>query len=292
MSQEPWTHGTADLGGLRLHYVTAGSGPLLLLLHGFPEFWYSWRHQIPALAPHFTVVAPDLRGYNDSDKPPGVSSYSIRLLAADVQALVRFFGREKASVVGHDWGGAAAWAFAALYPQAVERLAVLNCPHPGHFQKKLFASLRQLRRSWYMFFFQIPLLPERNILSDPQFFARRVFRGGAYRKDVFSPEDLQEYARAISKPGAATAALNYYRAAFRDLLAGRLPRYPRIGCDTLLVWGERDPALGKDLTLGHEAFVSGRFEVRYLPDCGHWTQQEQPEAVNRHLLEFLAGVRL
>jgi pimeloyl-ACP methyl ester carboxylesterase len=292
MSEEPWTHGTADLGGLRLHYVTAGSGPLLLLLHGFPEYWYSWRRQIPALAPHFTVVAPDLRGYNESDKPHTVASYSLELLTADVQALIRHFGRDTASVAGHDWGGAVAWAFASDYPRSIERLAVLNCPHPGLFQKRLWRSLRQLRRSWYMFWFQVPGLPERQILRDPQLLARRVFRGAAVRKEAFTDQDLAAYAQAISKPGAARAALNYYRAAFRDLLARRLRPYSHIACDTLLLWGEQDPALGKELTYGMEPLFSGRFEVRYLPECGHWTQQEQPEAVNRHLLEFLAGVRL
>ena len=292
MDESTWTHEFADLDGVRLHFVRAGSGPLLLLLHGFPELWYSWRRQIPVLAPHFTVVAPDLRGYGESDRPPGVASYRLEVLAADVRALVRHFGRDRAFVVGHDWGGAVAWAYASWYPQAIERLAILNCPHPGDFQRRLWTNPRQLRRSWYMFWFQVPGLAERFILRDPMVFARRAFRGAAHRKQAFSTEDLAVYANALARPGAAGAALAYYRAAFRNLLSRRQPAFQPIQCDTMLLWGEKDPGLGRELTLGLDRYVSGRLDIRYLPDCGHWTQQEEPELVNRHLLEFLAGVQL
>src|SRR5215470_18072052 len=218
MSSEPWRHGSAYVNGVRLHYVTQGEGKLVVLLHGFPEFWYSWRHQIPVLAQHFKVVAPDMRGYNDSDKPAGVASYRLDLLRADVMDLVRAFGEDKAIIVGHDWGGGVAWTFAADYPQATERLIVLNCPHPGALQKHLRSNFRQLRRSWYMFFFQIPRVPEWGIRLNLHRFVERAFRGMAIRKEMFSDEDLRQYAEALKRPGALTAAINYYRAAFREIV--------------------------------------------------------------------------
>lgn len=284
---EPWTHGTAHVNGVRLHYVTQGEGPLLVLLHGFPEFWYSWRHQIPVLAKHFTVVAPDLRGYNDSDKPAGVASYRVDTLTADVMSLIRIFGQEKALIVGHDWGGGIAWAFAAAYPQVTEKLIVMNCPHPGPFQKHLRSNWRQLRRSWYMFFFQIPWLPELVIRVNARRFIDQAFRGMAIRKEAFPDEELQKYVEAIQKPGAATAAINYYRAAFRETVRRGERLFAKIACPTLLIWGEEDIALGKELTYDMEPYFTDSFEIKYIPRCSHWVQQEQPELVNQYMLGFL-----
>jgi pimeloyl-ACP methyl ester carboxylesterase len=287
MTSQTWSHGTAYTNGVRLHYVTQGDGPLLVLLHGFPEFWYSWRHQIPVLAKHFTVVAPDLRGYNESDKPVGVSNYRVDLLTADVMGLIRAFGQEQAVIVGHDWGGGIAWAFAADYQPATERLIVLNCPHPGPFQKHLRSNWRQLRRSWYMFFFQIPLLPEFGLRVSARRFVEQAFRGMAIRKEAFPDEELKKYAEAIRKPGAATAAINYYRAAFRETLRNGERHFAKISCPTLLIWGEEDIALGKELTYDMEPYFTNRFEITYVPRCSHWVQQEQPDLVNQYMLEFL-----
>lgn len=276
------------MNNVRLHYVTQGEGKLVILLHGFPEFWYSWRHQIPVLAPHFRVVAPDMRGYNDSEKPKGVAHYRLDLLTADVMGLVRAFGEERAVIVGHDWGGGVAWAFAAHYPQATERLIVLNCPHPNAFQQHLRANLRQLRRSWYIFFFQLPYLPEFGVRLSLRRFVERAFRGMAVRKEAFPDEDLQRYVEALKKPGALTAAINYYRAGFRDFLRHGERQFPQITSPTLLIWGEEDVALGKELTCNMEPYFTDRFEIKYIPNCSHWVQQEQPELVNQYLLEFLA----
>jgi epoxide hydrolase 4 len=284
---EAWTHGYAHINGVRLHYVTQGEGPLLVLLHGFPEFWYSWRHQIPELAKYFKVVAPDLRGYNESDKPAGVANYRVDVLTADVMSLIRAFGEEKAVIVGHDWGGGIAWVFAAVYQQAVEKLIVMNCPHPGPFQKHLRTSRRQLRRSWYMFFFQIPWLPELGIRLNANRFVDQAFRGMAIRKEAFPDEELKKYVEAIRKPGAATAAINYYRAAFRETMRKGERQFAKITCPTLLIWGEEDSALGKELTYDMEPYFTDRFEIKYIPQCSHWVQQEQPELVNRYMLEFL-----
>ena len=287
MTEELWQHGFAQLADVKLHYVTAGSGPLVILLHGFPEFWHSWRHQFPALAQHFTVVAPDLRGFGDSDKPSSIASYRLDRLTHDVLGLLQHLGTDRCSLVGHDWGGAIAWAFAADFPGNVERLAILNCPHQAIFARHLLRNFRQFRRSWYMFFFQLPWIPEYAILRDPMVFARRSFRGASVNKEAFPLEELKLYADAISRPGAARGGLNYYRAGIRDLFSGRFKRMPPIQCDTTLIWGLDDPALGQELTDGLESHVRGRLEKRFIPSCGHWVQQERPELVNKHLLEFL-----
>ena len=287
MTQEPRQHAFAQVNGIRLHYVTQGEGKLVILLHGFPEFWYSWRHQIPTLAKHFQVVAPDLRGYNESDKPKGVANYRIDLLTADVVGLIHSFNQEKAIIVGHDWGGGVAWTFASDYPQAAERLIVMNCPHPTAFQKQIRSNLRQLRRSWYMFFFQIPWLPEWLIRNNPRFFIERAFRGMAIRKEAFSDGDLRRFVEAMVKPGVLTAAINYYRAAFREFAWQKERPFARIACPTLLIWGEEDLALGKELTYNMEEYFASRFEIKYIPRCSHWVQQEQPEETSRLLIEFL-----
>lgn len=289
MARDTLQHGSAYVNGVRLHYVTQGEGPLLILLHGFPEFWYSWRYQIPALAQHFTVVAPDLRGYNESDKPTGVASYHIGRLTGDVQGLIRTFHAERAVIVGHDWGGGVAWAFAAHYPHMTDRLVVLNCPHPGAFQKALTKNRQQLRRSWYIFYFQLPWLPELGLRLFRRRFIEQAFRGLAVRKEAFPDEELRKYAEALRTPGSARAAINYYRAAFRHRLRNGALHLPQISSPTLLIWGEEDRALGKELTYDMDEYFSDRFEIKYIPKCSHWVQQEQPELVNRYLLEFLAA---
>ncbi len=287
MARDALKHGSAYVNGVRLHYVTQGAGPLLILLHGFPEFWYSWRYQIPALAKHFTVVAPDMRGYNESDKPSGVAHYHIDRLTGDVQGLIRAFHEERAVIVGHDWGGGVAWSFAANYPHLTERLVVLNCPHPGAFQKALQENRQQLRRSWYIFYFQLPWLPELGLRLFSRRFIAQAFRGMAVRKEAFPDEELHKYAEALATPGSARAAINYYRAAFRHRLRHGTIHLPQISRPTLLIWGEEDTALGKELTYDMGGYFSDRFEIKYIPKCSHWVQQEQPELVNRYLLEFL-----
>ena len=288
---ENWQHQNVETNGIRLHYVTAGEGPLVVLLHGFPQFWYAWRHQIPFLAKQFKVVAPDLRGYGDSDKPQRVSDYRTGVLAADVAGLVRALGYDKAHVVGHDWGGGVAWVTALEHPALVDRLVVLNCPHPAAFAKALRSNLRQLGRSWYMFFFQIPVIPELVFRSSPQYIIKRTFQGMAVRKDTFDETDLHEFRTALEKPGALTAAINYYRATFRNFSAIReLERAPRqISAPTLLIWAENDVALGKELTYGMEPWFSGPFRIRYVPNCSHWVNEEQPDLVNGLLGDFLSG---
>jgi pimeloyl-ACP methyl ester carboxylesterase len=275
---EPWSHHEAVVNGVRLHWVEQGRGPLVLLLHGFPEFWYSWRRQIPALAERFRVVAPDLRGYNLSEKPR--SGYDVETLTNDVRELVRHLGEECADIVGHDWGGLLAWVFAMRFPQATRRLAVLNAPHPARFREEL-RKPRQFLRSTYALFFQLPGLPELMLGADRCRLLARMMRRSAVVKEAFSDEDLERYREAMSRPGALTAGLNYYRAARRlRPLDGETVRAP-----ALLIWGVHDVALGRALTEGLERWVPD-LTVRLL-ECGHWTQQEAPEEVNRLLLDFL-----
>lgn len=273
--------GTVGLEEVRLHYLTAGDGPLLVMLHGFPAFSASWEPLIPELARRFRVVAPDMRGYNLSDKPRGVRSYRLETLCRDVAQLVEALGERQADLVGHDWGGAVTWATAALHPDKVRRAAVLNCPHPTAMARHLWTNARQRRRSWYIFFFQIPWLPEAILRRYADRFLERAFRG--------THVDLARYRRALLEPGALTASINYYRAAFRASLSpGRL-RLPAIQAPSLLVWGEKDLALGRELTLGMERYFAGPYQARYLPDCGHWVHDEAPERVLGLLREHFSA---
>lgn len=288
MSAE-WTHGEVMVNGVRLHYVEAGTGPLVLLLHGFPEFWYSWRHQIAALAAAgFRALAPDLRGYNLSDKPLGVSAYRMEILLEDVAGLIRHAGEEKAVLVGHDWGGAIAWYFAMQHAEMVERLIILNAPHPAAFRREL-RSWTQLRKSWYMFFFQAPVLPELLLGLDNYDWIGRVLRRQPVRSEAFTLEDLRRYQHAFARPGALTAALNYYRAMGNPLRAAKREVVP-ITVPTLLLWGEQDAYLSPRLTEGLDAWVPNLRVVRF-PDVSHWIQNDAPERVNRLMIDFLHDLR-
>ncbi|HXH18040.1 MAG TPA: alpha/beta hydrolase [Chitinophagales bacterium] len=282
-------HHMAAVNGIRLHYVTAGRGPLVMLLHGFPEFWYGWKNQIPALSQKFKVAAPDLRGYNDSDKPRSVKSYGAKIVAKDIRELIYAFDVKKAHIIGHDWGGAIAWTLAQHYPECIDRLIVLNCPLPQLMWKHFRTNMRQLRRSWYIFYFQIPWLPEKGIGKDLNLFFQRALRGWAFSKQAFTDADITEYVKAFQKPHALTGAINYYRAAFRTIADKDSRHVKPIAADTLLIWGENDKALGKELTYGMEKYFTGRFHIKYIPDCSHWVQHEYPELVNRMILEFLNG---
>ena len=287
--KESWSHSDVSVNGIKLHCVSQGEGPLVLLLHGFPEFWYSWRYQIPFLASRFKVVAPDMRGYDLSDKPQGVSEYRLDKLCGDVQGLIEAFGEKKAHVVGHDWGGAVAWAFAMAYPDSVDRLVVMNAPHPAAFAMNIMTNPRQMARSWYMFFLQVPVVPEMLLKAFGSFMLKRSFTDWAVDKEAFTPEDLDRLAEAANRPGALTGGMNYYRAMVRNFSGLRALRgsVPRIKSPTLLIWAEDDRALGKELTYGLDPYFENGLTVRYIPDCSHWVQQEQPLLVNELLDEFL-----
>ncbi len=279
-------HRYADLGDVRLHYVEAGEGPLVLLLHGFPQFWYEWRYQIPALVEAgFRVIAPDMRGYNLSDKPPGVRAYRVELLADDVERLILACGEQTATVVGHDWGAMVAWIAAMRYPGRVRRLAILNVPHPARFLDALL-SPRQLLRSSYIFFFQIPRLPEEVIRARDFTLLRSAFHRDPVRPEAFTAEDIERYVEAMARPGALTATLNYYRALLRN------PRQTqalleRIEAPVLVIWGEKDRFLSRRLAEPPSLWVPNLLGVERLPDASHWVAEDRPREVNTLLLDFL-----
>jgi pimeloyl-ACP methyl ester carboxylesterase len=280
-----WLHRDAVVNGVRLHYVEAGSGPLVVLLHGFPEFWYSWRHQIPALAAGgFHVIAPDLRGYNLSDKPPGVPAYRIDVLLEDVAELIRHTGADRAAVVGHDWGGVLAWHLPLHYPEMVDRLVILNAPHPAAYRREL-RSGGQLLKSWYILLFQVPGLAEQAFSAGDYDLVGRMLRREPVHTEAFTPEDVRHYKHALARPGALTAALNYYRA-LRYPMAHTTREAPVIETPTLVLWGEQDSHLSAHLTEGLDAWVRDLRLVRF-PDASHWVQNDVPERVNRALIDFL-----
>ncbi len=282
--QESWQHECITTNGVNLHYVTQGNGPLMLMLHGFPEFWYSWRHQIPEFASDFKVVAPDLRGYNDSDKPTSQSAYVMNELVGDVEGVIRGLGYEKCVLVAHDWGGLIAWSFAYAYPEMVERLVIMNFPHSA----KFFEGLRnpqQILRSWYMFFFQLPLVPELFLQSQDYQFIEKTFKDMAINKDAFSKEDIDTYKDAAAKRGAIKAMINYYRNIFAPENFNQ--NWSILEVPTLMIWGEEDTFLGKELTYRTEAYVKD-LQIKYIPNCNHWVQQEQPQLVNQYMREFLS----
>ena len=271
---------------VRLHVVQAGpeDGSLVLLLHGFPEFWYGWRHQIGYLAERgYRVWAPDQRGYNRSGKPKGVSRYRTDVLAADVIGLIDAAGREKAFLVGHDWGGALAWWLAHRYPQRLHRLVVLNAPHGTVFRKNALTNPAQMLKSSYIGFFQTPWLPEALArLGDWRAPAQALIRTS--RPGTFTAADLEHYRRAWSQPRAYTSMLNWYRAAaWRPPVPGG---DPRIRVPTLLIWGARDRFLGGEMARPSvDLCDDGRLE--WIEGATHWVQHEEPERVNRLLEAFL-----
>lgn len=281
-----WTHEYITANGLKFHYVTQGKGPLILMLHGFPEFWYSWRHQIPEFSKDYKVVALDLRGYNLSDKPKEQSAYVMSEFVKDIEGVIRGLGYSSCVLVAHDWGGAIAWYFACAHPEMVDKLIVMNIPHPAKFAEALRSNPQQLLRSWYAFFFQVPVLPELSVQWDDYRFIETAFKGMAIDKTAFSDEDIEAYKDAISKRGALTAAINYYRNPFQGFLKPQ--QWGVLEIPTLMIWGENDTALGTELTYGTETYVKD-FQIRYIPNCSHWVQQEKPQLVNQYMREFLSA---
>ncbi|MEP6820000.1 MAG: alpha/beta hydrolase [bacterium] len=288
----PITHAYANVNGIRLHYAEAGSGgKLVILLHGFPEFWYSWQRQLNALSDTFHVVAPDMRGYNLSDKPSRVEDYKIDKLVADVIGLIDHFGAQQAAVVGHDWGAGVAWAVAQKHPERVSKLAVLQVPIAAAWRANM--SLKQLMRSWYMFFFQIPRLPEWLIKQQNFRAIDRTFTEKLGRKNSFTGEDIERYKEAARQPGALTGAINYYRANVFDRLFARKQRGEasksnrRVRVPTLFIFGEQDFAILPATVRGLEKYIDAYYREVRIPDSGHWVQNEAPEEVNAALLEFL-----
>ena len=265
--------------GVRLHVVEAGppQGPPVLLLHGFPEFWHGWRHQIPALAKTgCRVLVPDQRGYNRSDAPPRVADYDVSRLATDVTDLLDALDIDRVRLVGHDWGAVVAWAVAAWHPDRVQSLAILNVPHPQVFQRTLASSLDQLRRSWYIAFFQIPRVPEWLLSRNDHDALIRMLVGSGH-KDTFDADDLEAY-RAAWRRSGVRPMIHWYRAAARRVLTGGRP-VGRIEPETLIIWGKQDVALSHEMA-APSAALCNRGRVELLPGATHWVQHDAAARVN------------
>ena len=285
-------HGYAQLDNVRLHYAECGrsNDELVLLLHGFPEFWYSWRHQLPVLGHKFHVVAPDLRGYNLSDKPSRVEDYRIDVLVEDVVGLVKYFGAAKAAIVGHDWGAGIAWAVALIHPERVSKVAAMQVPPAAAWRANM--SLQQLLRSWYMFFFQLPRIAEWAISRKGFNSIDRTFRDNVVTQGSFSDTDIERYKEAIRQPGALTGGINYYRANVRRLFfSGHSDNDAvvsgRVAVPSLFIFGERDFAIIPKTARGVERYVSGPYREVRIPASGHWIQNEAVDEVNSVLIDFL-----
>lgn len=270
----------------------AGEGDhLALCLHGFPESRFSWRFQLPLLAQMgYRAWAPDLRGYGETEpKPREVSAYLIDRLMEDVAALIDASGAKKVTLIGHDWGAGLAWAFAANRVRPLERLVIMNVPHPAVMAGQMGRNWAQMKKSWYMFFFQLPGLPERAMTANDARAIRNAFHGMAVDKTNFSKDVLDRYARDAQRPGAIRGMVNWYRAALR--LGGKLRGpWPVIETPTLIIWGEEDAALGVELLDGTDAYVRD-LTIQRLPKVSHWVQQEAPQKVNPILEAWLTAPR-
>jgi len=280
-----WVQGA----GVRLHVRAAGptDGPLVVLLHGFPEFWYGWRHQIAALAEAgYRVLIPDQRGYNRSGVPRAVAAYDLDLLVEDICAVIDAAGRDRAFLVGHDWGAMVGWHLAHIRPERLRRLAVLNVPHPHVFRATLRSSLGQLLRSTYALFFQLPAVPEWLLgRNDGQLLAAML--RGSSQSGTFDDTDLALYRRAWRRPGRLRGMLHWYRAAARRALRTAPPSDP-IDVPTLVVWGAEDVALSRRMAAPSAAMCAdGQLEV--IDAATHWVQHDAPETVNRLLLSHMEG---
>jgi pimeloyl-ACP methyl ester carboxylesterase len=288
-------HRFAEVNGVKLHYACAGSSPrLILFVHGFPEFWYAWRRQLAEFGHDYLAVAPDMRGYNRSSKPQVIEQYQTKHLVADLMALAKHLGREKFTLVAHDWGGAAAWALAIAHPEALDRLVIINSPHPATFARELANNREQQEASQYMRFFRKPEAEEK--LCHDNFAMLEKFAFGIGSGRSFMDEDTRKlYREAWAQPGAVLGGLNYYRAARLEppLPGGTLDLsrmdFDRLKVDvpTLVIWGERDKALLTGNLEGLDNYVRD-LTVRRVPDASHWVVHERPALVNQYIREFLA----
>lgn len=274
---------TTDGYKLSVKYAGPEDGPPIIFLHGFPEFWYGWRKQIPYFVERgYRVIVPDQRGYNDSDRPPHIAEYSIVQLADDVAAIVRQMQLSGCALVGHDWGAAAAWQAAIRYPAMFSRLIILNVPHPRVMMETLATNPMQLLKSWYMFFFQLPFLPAwLASLGGYRRFAEGM-RGTA-NPGSFSDEDLEAYIHAWQKPDALDSMINWYRAAFQHAEFGGPVE---VEVPTLILWGEGDRFLEAGMATASKKYCRSA-DVKFFPHATHWLQHDEPEAVNKEIEAFI-----
>jgi len=290
-------HEYADVNGVRLHYVTAGKGKLIMFVHGFPEFWYEWKNQLADFGAEYQAVAPDMRGYNLSSKPADVDQYQVKYMVEDLRALAEKLGHKKFTLVAHDWGGAIAWAFAIAHPDYLDKLVIINAPHPGVFQRELRDNPAQQKASSYMLMFRGPQA-EQILSANNYAMLVQVVLGEGLKNGVFTEEDKKAYIEAWSQPGALTGGLNYYRAARVGPPSGEsdksggsfatgLPSLD-VKVPTLVVWGEKDTALLTGNLEGLDKYVPN-LTIKRIPDGTHWVIHEKPALVNGYIREFIKG---
>ena len=284
-------HAEAEVNGVRLHYAAAGAGPLVMFVHGFPEFWYEWRQQLTDFGRDHLAVAPDMRGYNLSSRPGDLDAYTVPKLVEDIRALAEHLGHRRFTLVAHDWGGAVAWVFAMLHPGMLERLVLINAPHPGVFARELRDNPVQQKASQYMLLFRSP--EAEAVLSADAHQALRQALGDVWIRH-FSDEDRRMYLEAWSRPGGLTGGLNWYRAASVGPPSAEAParslmdvaRLPVIEVPTLVIWGEQDRALTTGNLDGLDRHVRN-LTIRRVPDGTHWVVHEQPELITREIRAFM-----
>jgi epoxide hydrolase 4 len=283
-------HATVNVNGVALHVVVGGKGPLIVLLHGWPESWLTWRHVMkPLKDAGFTVAAPDLRGFGDSEKPSRVSDYDLDKVALDVKGLVTALGFDRAHVVGHDWGGAVAWHIAHNHDDFVDKLVAMNAPHPAIFSKRL-RNFDQIKRAYYMFVFQVPVVAERLVSAKDFKPLRNIMKYQPKKKGAFDDEDVKLYVEQMKKPGALTGGLNYYRAQLRSLVSGRAGKPAKRVVDkpTLVLWGMSDEVLVPANLDGLERYV-GDLRVVKIDDCSHWVQHDAPDVIVKECIAHFAS---
>jgi pimeloyl-ACP methyl ester carboxylesterase len=285
-------HEYADVNNIRLHYVTAGKGKLIMFLHGFPEFWYEWKNQLVEFGQDYQVVAPDMRGYNLSSRPADVEQYRMRYLVEDIRALAEHLGRKKFVLVGHDWGGGVAWAFAMRQPDYLEKLIIINAPHPITFLRELRDNPAQRKASQYILVHRTPDAEEIISRDSYAVLVSSLLEDGL-KQGYFTDEDRKEYIEAWSQPGALTGGLNYYRAAHLGPFTGESdeiidadPTLLVVKVPTLVIWGEKDRWLLAGNLEGLEKYVSN-LTVKRIPGSSHWVIHEKPSLVNAYIREFI-----
>lgn len=289
----------ADINGIRMHYVSAGKGPLVIFLHGFPEFWYEWKYQLADFGKDHLAVAPDMRGYNLSAKPGDVDQYQMKYLVEDVRALAEHLGHKKFVLVGHDWGGAVAWSFAIAHPEYLEKLVIVNAPHPGVFARELRDNPEQQKASAYMLMFRSDKA-EETLSANHYGLLTNIVLGPGLKSGIFTDDDKKAYIEAWSQPGALTGGLNYYRAARvgppapasaggDDNGSGNFavdPTKLTVKVPTLVIWGEKDTALLTGNLEGLDQFVPD-LAIKRIPDGSHWVIHERPDEVDGYIREFI-----
>ncbi|XP_065906176.1 epoxide hydrolase 4-like [Dysidea avara] len=285
------THKYVTANGIKFHYVANGTEgkPLMLFLHGFPEFWFSWRFQLPEFGRDYYAVAVDLRGYGDTERPPHKKDYQLEMLTQDIAELIPALGYSSCVLVAHDWGGMLAWTLIQSHPELVDRFVVMDCPHYKIYMKTVSSNWKQFMNSWYMFVYQLPYLPEIMMCARDYKLLERVFFSkamGLRNKEGFSKEVMEAFKYTFSKPGAFTAAINYHRNAFKSTGRAFRRSSDKVEKPVLLIWGDEDGALVKEMADQHDS-VATNLIVKHIPKCSHWVQQDRPDLVNQYMREFL-----